>query len=136
MHNWKGFSTKEEAERFASEHPDFHMAVWTEGDDWYETTVALGGMDRKKYPWCVLWDEGTDDRVLDDRLTEKVGIPDVDIFRSSDGFYHYEIEWKVFDKRLGIRIGDKLDRDIISIIRHRISSDIRRTERGINLWWH
>lgn len=63
MVQFKGFKTKEEAKRFQKEHGG--LLTWDKrtpktnkptGVGWdYGYAVNLGGLDPKKYPYCVQW---------------------------------------------------------------------------------
>lgn len=132
MTRWRGFKTLSEAKRFIAEHPDFGMSAWTSGDDWYEATVQIGGMDRETYKWCVCWDYDADGREYEEAKTDKVRMEGVRLYSSKDGFLHFDAKG-VFDRRLGIKKDERFTKDVVRRIQHVIYLELRRVERGANL---
>jgi len=63
MTQFKGFETKQEAQTFARQHGGY--ICWEERTPktkkltnrgrYYTMAVTLGGLDQKKYPYCVQW---------------------------------------------------------------------------------
>lgn len=52
MVQFKGFVTKKEAEECVKKEGG---AMYTQKEDNYEMCVVLGGLDARKYPYCVIW---------------------------------------------------------------------------------
>lgn len=65
MTGFKGFKTKQEAQKFSREHGGYvcweertpKLAKLTERGTCYMMAVEYGGLDKAKYPYCVQWNE-------------------------------------------------------------------------------
>lgn len=52
MTRFQGFETKEAAEACVKKGGGI---LCGKGDEDYEVAVALGGLDDKRFPYCVIW---------------------------------------------------------------------------------
>lgn len=63
MMNFKGFKTEDEAKAFQKKHGGLLTKAFTKSGRKSSTyrdymfAVKLGGLDEKKYPYCVQWRE-------------------------------------------------------------------------------
>ncbi len=57
MFKYQGFRTKEQALKYQKEHNGMLCSKekYSRTKQDYEFAVHLGGLDEKKYPYCLIW---------------------------------------------------------------------------------